>query len=465
MSNSPKRVSHASPAGLFAVAAGLCFGGPAHAQVITEFSAGITASSQPHGIALGPDGNLWFAEFTAGKIGRITPAGVVTEFSIPSGAMPWGIAAGPDGALWFTEQAGGKIGRITIAGVVTEFSVGLTPPVITLGIAAGPDGNMWFTEYIGNRIGRITMAGVIAEFSAGMSPFAAPQGITSGPDGNMWFTEYANPGRIGRITMSGSINEFEAGITPGGGIESITAGGDGNVWFANQNSDLIGKITPAGVVTEYPIPPTNPVHFAQTRGIALGPDGNVWFAEYNGARIGRITPAGVVTEFNSGMSVNPRPRGITPGPDGALWFTEEVGNRIGRITTGVAPPGASFFGLTPCRVLDTRNAAGALGAPPLQPAGSADRAFVVAVSCGIPADALAVSTNVTVTNTAAAGFLSIYRGDGARTGASSISFNAGQTRANNAILQLALDASGSVKVQNTAAGTVDFILDVNGFFR
>ena len=464
MSNSPKKASSASRAGLVAMAIGLVFGGAAHAQVISEFSTNLTASSQPHGITAGPDGNLWFAEFSASKIGRITPAGVITEFSIPSGALPWAIAAGPDGNLWFTEQTGGKIGRITTAGVITEFGAGITQPVTILGIAAGPDGNMWFTEYQ-SRIGRITMAGVVSEFTAGLSPNTAPQGITAGPDGNMWFTEYANPGRIGRVTMAGAINEFEIGITPGGGIEAITAGADGNVWFANQNSDLIGKITPAGVVTEYPIPPTIPAHYAQTRGITLGPDGNVWFTEYAGNRIGRITPAGVVTEFNTGISVQTSPRAITAGPDGALWFTEEVGNRIGRITSGVTPPGASFFGLPPCRVLDTRNAAGPLGAPPLQPAGSPDRAFVVTVSCGIPADATAISTNVTVTNTAAAGYLSIYRGDGARTGTSSISFNAGQTRANNAILQLAFDASGSVKVQNTAGGTVDFILDVNGYFR
>jgi hypothetical protein len=30
---------------------------------------------------------------------------------------------------------------------------------------------------------------------------------------------------------------------------------------------------------------------------------------------------------------------------------------------------------------------------------------------------------------------------------------------------MAFDGSGSFKVQNSAPGTVDFILDVNGFFR
>jgi virginiamycin B lyase len=45
---------------------------------------------------------------------RITTAGVVTEFSVPTAnGQPWGIAAGSDGTLWFTEINGNKIGRIT----------------------------------------------------------------------------------------------------------------------------------------------------------------------------------------------------------------------------------------------------------------------------------------------------------------------------------------------------------------
>lgn len=133
--------------------------------------------------------------------------------------------------------------------------------------------------------------------------------------------------------------------------------------------------------------------------------------------------------------------------------------------TGTAATGSAFFDLTPCRVLDTRNPTGPLGGPALQPAGSPDRAFVVTGMCGIPADATAISVNVTVTNTAGGGYLSLYRGDGVGPGTYSISFAAGQTRANNAIVQLALDVSGSLKVQNTAPGNVDFILDVDGFFR
>jgi virginiamycin B lyase len=56
------------------------------------------------GITAGPDGNLWFTEYGGNKIGRITTAGVITEFPIPTDdSEPWGITSGPDGNLWFTE--------------------------------------------------------------------------------------------------------------------------------------------------------------------------------------------------------------------------------------------------------------------------------------------------------------------------------------------------------------------------
>ena len=138
-------------------------------------------------------------------------------------------------------------------------------------------------------------------------------------------------------------------------------------------------------------------------------------------------------------------------------------------TVTVLAPGSggpySFSVLNPCRLLDTRNPAGPFGSPAIQPVGSPDRSFAVTSFCGIPADAKAISVNATTTNVTGAGVLLLYRGDGQPTGASTASLVAGKTRANNAIVQLALDGSGTIKVQNTSAGTFDLIIDVNGYFR
>jgi streptogramin lyase len=206
--------------------------------VITEFPVP-TSGTGTFGVTAGPDGNVWFTEGNANKIGRINPiTEVITEFPVPTaGGFPFGIVAGPDGNLWFVENVGNRIGRITPAGVITEF------PFLASGglhnIAVGPDGNLWFNEYFGNKIGRITPLGVITESPVPTSG-SLPYGITAGPDGNVWFTENAR-NTVGRITTAGVVVEFPR--LTGGSTDSITLGPDGNLWFTDQVGNKIVKVT------------------------------------------------------------------------------------------------------------------------------------------------------------------------------------------------------------------------------
>ena len=76
------------------------------------------------------------------KIGRITRAGVFTEFPLPiANSRPYSLSAGPGRQR--VVHRGGKIGRITPAGVLTEFPVAGTPGLFGL---VGPDGNLWFSS-------------------------------------------------------------------------------------------------------------------------------------------------------------------------------------------------------------------------------------------------------------------------------------------------------------------------------
>jgi virginiamycin B lyase len=101
--------------------------------------------------------SVWFTEYFANQIGRITVGGAITEYPVPTqNSNPDGITAGPDGALWFTEFGADKIGRITTAGIFSEYGVPTTnsgPNQIT----AGPDGALWFTEYTANQIGQLVL--------------------------------------------------------------------------------------------------------------------------------------------------------------------------------------------------------------------------------------------------------------------------------------------------------------------
>jgi virginiamycin B lyase len=245
-----------------------------------------------------------------------------TDFPVPPGraAGPITITLGSDHNLWFTENAGLKIGRITPAGVITEFPIagsqGLT------GITSGPDGNLWFTDEFAGKIGRISTTGTgLATFS--LPTNSHPQGITAGPDGNLWFVDQTQSVsaiggafKIGKITLGGQITEYTTGINAGVfDAENyypaqITKGPDGNLWFTNPQAggvgkNLVGKMTVAGAVTIYP---TGDTPFA----ITAGPDGNLWTLE--SGNVAKITTSGVETEYpltqGVGMELPPARMGI-----------------------------------------------------------------------------------------------------------------------------------------------------------
>jgi streptogramin lyase len=248
----------------------------------TESVFALPAKARPECITSGNDANMWFAEFGTNQIGRITPAGIVTHFSVPTAnAQPSCIVQGPDGALWFTEAGHAAIGRITTAGVFTEYPAPTTSTEIS-GITAGTDGNLWFTVSPANKIGRITPSGAITEFPI-PTPNAGPADIAAGPDGALWFTE--------------------------------------------MDTGLIGRVTVTGTFTEYARPSS---YYDQPNAIIAGPDGNLWFTDFNGAKIGRISPTGVVDEFPT-LHRNTAPGWITVGSDGALWFTQAQSGYIARI--------------------------------------------------------------------------------------------------------------------------------------
>ena len=321
-------------------------------------------------LVLGPDGNVWFLEgsgqaeatFAQEHIGRITPAGQISEFLIPpfkgNRVAANQLAVGSDGNLWFTSNtfagrntlSNGFIGRVTTAGVITEFG---TPTAVSdpVAIALGSDGHIWFTEESARAIGRITSSGQVTEFPMPSSCTApcGPAGLmVRGSDGNLWFSTQFPTG-LGRITPTGQVSLF---TDPNANqLDTIIAGtnlavgSDGNVWFLESTGDVhdqvfsIGRITTAGQITEFLIPAFHG-NRAQAHQLTAAPDGNLWFTsttltstgtQSNGF-IGRITTAGAITEFGTPTTVSD-PGAIAVGSDSNVWFTETTAHNIGRITT------------------------------------------------------------------------------------------------------------------------------------
>jgi streptogramin lyase len=353
------------PGALALLVAVLVWAAPAVAApvgTVTEFPLPVSdRGAEP--ITVGPEGDLWLSVFSNenNKIIQVTPHGTVTaEHQLGGSRLPESLAFAENGDLWVhessTPESGEEfIGLLTPGGTFQEIK--LPPGIVSehLGDQSGSElasvgDDAWFTGINGNGSARseiyeIAPTGEVASFPLREHEDTGGP-ITTGPDGGLWFSESSSifcggpceyiKSRIGRVSTGGGVSSYEISADTEDDPHipnSIAAGPDGNVWFTENLGDAIGRITPSGTITEFPISPNGggPVD------IAAGPDGNLWFTEDHGA-IGRITPSGTVSEFEIPGGASQ----IVAGPEGNMWFSEPNDDAIGEITTGaaVAPPPA-----------------------------------------------------------------------------------------------------------------------------
>ena len=131
------------------------------------------------------------------------------------------------------------------------------------------------------------------------------------------------------------------------------------------------------------------------------------------------------------------------------WYTDGT----------TAASGSALFPLAPARVLDTRIGNGS--GVSLQAGGTLT--LPMDLRGGIPAGAKAVVLNVTLTDIASGGWMTVYPGDLVSPPTSSdLNFGAGGTVANLTVVRL--PANGSLTFLNQSPGSVDVIADVVGYY-
>jgi streptogramin lyase len=306
------------------------------------------------GITGGPDGNVYFTDTLNNAIGQVTPSGVISELPLPTsgGGLFFnnglaGITTGSDDRLEFGESKQGALGEITPSGSYDSVPIDPTGQNTSQGpdqITAAADGTLWFTEDGAEAIGELTTAGVFKQYQVsgaanGGIIGASMKGITIGSDGNIWFTNWGPFGDfIGKMTPSGQITEYPlaSDTSPVG----IVGGPDGNLWFVAYGTNTIDQMSTSGtLLNQYSVPG------GSLADITVGSDGNLYFTEQTG-QIGEITTSGVPTNFPVSTTVptilgasGPQPLAITSGPDGNIWFTDPWTASIGvlKIATGPSP--------------------------------------------------------------------------------------------------------------------------------
>ena len=128
------------------------------------------------------------------------------------------------------------------------------------------------------------------------------------------------------------------------------------------------------------------------------------------------------------------------------------------ITLDTTPSG-TYYPVKPVRILDTRTGSGPTGAL----IAGTPRSFRVAGHYGVPANAMAVTGNLTIANESAKGFVRL--GPSTAGASSTINVNAHDNRANGVTIGLASDGSLSLLYESpTAKATVAAVFDLTGYF-
>ena len=176
------------------------------------------------------------------------------------------------------------------------------------------------------------------------------------------------------------------------------------------------------------------------------------------------SPQPVVSTLNAPTGTVTSNAAIVPaGVNGAITvYVTNPTDLIIDINGYFAPLGSGsldFYTAIPCRVLDTRNAAGPLGGP-IMGAGQS-RSFNVPLStCGIPPTAKAYSLNATVVPPASLGYLTLW-GSGSIPIVSTLNSFDGTVVANAALVPAG--TNGEVTAFTTDLSHL--ILDINGYFQ
>jgi PKD repeat protein len=120
----------------------------------------------------------------------------------------------------------------------------------------------------------------------------------------------------------------------------------------------------------------------------------------------------------------------------------------------MAPGASAYTAQSPNRILDTRSG-GTLGS------GQSLNLTVAGGTTGVPATATGVVLNVTVTNTTAPSFLTVWPAGATRATVSNLNWMPGETRAN--LVNVPVGAGGQVSIYN-GAGSADVVVDEEGYF-
>lgn len=305
---------------------------------------------------------------------------------------PFGITRGPDGALYFCEYTGQRIRKIDSKGIITTIAgtgeVGYSGdggPALSATfnkpheVRFDPKGDLYLTDMVNHAIRKIDMkTGIITTFAgtgqagysgdggpADKAQLKQPHSLQFGPGGDLYICDIGNH-VIRRVDMkTGIISTFsgtgKAGDTPDGapiagtplkGPRSLDFDRAGNLWLATREGNQVFKFDlKAGVIQHIAGTgksgfsghggPAKDATLSGPKGITIDAAGNVWLADCEShtirmidAKTGRIELIAGTGKKGNGGEGDPlacgmaRPHGVYADADGGIYIGDSEAHKV-----------------------------------------------------------------------------------------------------------------------------------------
>lgn len=306
--------------------------------------------ANPLAVAEDKNGTLYVTD--GSNIRKISPDGSVTTlvgtatgFRDGTGlearfSNPWGIAVGPQGDLYVADSFNGAVRKVTPEGAVTTLAGNGTKGFLDgqgtaarfeypCGIAVDAAGTLYLADTSNNAIRKVTPGGEVTTWVGGSkglvdgkgrdAKFNNPTGIALASDGTLYVAD-SNNNCIRKVAPSGEVTTVAGASAPGlvdGNREiarfnypcGLALDGQGNLLVGEILNHTIRRVAPDGVVTTlagggeldaFTDGPGSEAYFSGPIGITMGASGSLFIAD--GCRVRLLSPNGEVSTYAGGIT-------------------------------------------------------------------------------------------------------------------------------------------------------------------
>ena len=287
---------------------------------ITEYVIPISCS-QPVGLTVDKDNNIWIAADWAGYLLVFNPLSntFVKSIKLPNwnstdlfGSMIWDMKFDRNGNLWFTDERSNSIWKYIPKENQFQRYIVPTKGGYPISLVFDSNDKVWFTEIFGKKLAMLDPLKVQSNTTKGISELNLSKQI--------------NFDSTGPISNGFGFNQNIRGNNTNGGIA------DENLWFSTVNFPIGGQLV------KYNIAKKNLTVFDLTSmhtiplSVAEDEKGRVWTNDHASSLFLMLDPStGNIKQYSTSF---PLPTNTTTLPyynqykDGKLWFNEHYGNAI-----------------------------------------------------------------------------------------------------------------------------------------